>query len=151
MCLSIWCNQIFYHMQLHFPGMIFSICGINLMPSIILISRKRICQLHRSNGMVWQRRASISRLLPVISLVHPLLSLFCEQLCCGCICCFHHFFLCGLCLFLWCCKGGIRSFHCREIIDFVIVIPVFFFLRRNHDRELVFLSDFCGFFLYPQA
>lgn len=46
------------------------------MPSIILISRKRICQLHRSNGMVWQRRASISRLLPVISLVHPLLSLF---------------------------------------------------------------------------
>lgn len=129
----------------------FSICGINLMPSIILISRKRICQLHRSNGMVWQRRASISRLLPVISLVHPLLSLFCEQLCCGCICCFHHFFLCGLCLFLWCCKGGIRSFHCREIIDFVIVIPVFFFLRRNHDRELVFLSDFCGFFLYPQA
>lgn len=26
--------------------------------------------------MVWQRRASISRLLPVISLVHPLLSLF---------------------------------------------------------------------------
>ena len=99
----------------------------------------------------WSGRASISRLLPVISLVHPLLSLFCEQLCCGCICCFHHFFLCGLCLFLWCCKGGIRSFHCREIIDFVIVIPVFFFLRRNHDRELVFLSDFCGFFLYPQA
>ena len=39
--VSIWCNQIFYHMQLHFPGMIFSICGINLMPSIILISRKK--------------------------------------------------------------------------------------------------------------
>ena len=61
-CLSICAIRFLSHAAA-FSLMIFSICGINLMPSIILISRKRICQLHRSNGMVWQRRASISRLL----------------------------------------------------------------------------------------